>query len=1229
MKHSASIQTRKSQLASWRARFMAGIAAVFAALTFTGSAFAAVTVDQQPLIVAQPLPPNIVLMLDDSGSMAWDYMPDWNYLTSTSGSAPVSSDVNGVYYNPAIEYTPPVKADGTSYPSYSNTFPNAPLDGFNPPANTSSYTDITNYSSPTESFKYYYSPTSSESGASCQSSTSPSSKYSGYCYSSNGNLSPDPAFYDNSNGYYYYTAICSLGADQCITGNVFRYGVGATTYYISPSGCGSLANCVSSTNVSGTAAPTGVKAGENVANWFAYYHTRILMAKSGLMNAFSTLNPKYRFGFASINGRNTAGIPSPRYSFSTSTNSNNRLAEVEVFGDGASGTQKDEFWNWLIGETPNNSTPLRGALKAVGQYYSTDQPWETSSSDTTKYACRQSYAILTTDGFWNGGNPNVGNADGTDGDVNGNAVTGPNGRTYTYSAVAPYSDSQSNTLADVAMYYWKNDLQTGVLNEVPTSTEDPAFWQHMTTFTVGLGFDPEGISPSGTTVDQIFSWANGGTAISNFSWPTPSSNSINNIADLAHAAVDGHGGFYSAKNPQDFATGISDALKRASERVGTGASLAANSTKLSTGTVTYQANYYTGKWKGDLKAYTVDPNSGAISATPLWSAVTALPAVANRNIWTYNPSGNNANSQYIAFKSSSTLSNAEYTALGGSTTPSASTNMINYLRGDATYEIKNGGTYRNRDTPLGDIVNSQPVYVGAPDPNLFTGQSFTGYSDYSTFAANEATRTGQIYVAANDGMLHAFNAATGVETFAYLPAAVITNGLSTLSNKDYGATAAVPHQFFNDGELTVSDIYVSTGSGKGWHTILVGTTGRGTAKAVYALDVTDPTNIKFLWERSAGDGKTNSNYIGQMTGKPVIAQTADKQWQVLMGNGYNSTSGTAALLEFALTTSSGAWDTTGTLTAITTNSTANNGLAAAVTWIGDPTNGVSTIAYAGDLFGNVWSFDLANHTSTKLFTATDANGNAQPITAGILAGKDPATGNVWLFFGTGKYLDAADLTDMSTQSWYGIIVQSGPGQLTTLVSNLLLGRSSSLVNRSIIAEVPPTAGDPTATPPVLPTLGLRAFTVNNSPSDMTGKSGWYIDLTSPVNGAEGERMVTPNQFQGSLLIGTSRIPQAADVCNPTGRGWIMALDPFTGTNPAASFFDVNGDGKFDANDMVTLPDGTQVPAGGVGFSSLPNNPIFVGNSMLVSFDDGSNSSIATAGSVGALDRVSWREIVNQ
>jgi type IV pilus assembly protein PilY1 len=140
---------------------------------------------------------------------------------------------------------------------------------------------------------------------------------------------------------------------------------------------------------------------------------------------------------------------------------------------------------------------------------------------------------------------------------------------------------------------------------------------------------------------------------------------------------------------------------------------------------------------------------------------------------------------------------------------------------------------------------------------------------------------------------------------------------------------------------------------------------------------------------------------------------------------------------------------------------------------------------------------------------------------------------------------------------------------------------------------------------------------------MTGMSGWYIDLTSPVSGSQGERMVTPNQFEGDLLLGTTRIPQASDPCNPSGTGWIMAVNPFTGTNPAASFFDLNGDGVINSSDTVN---GT--PAAGVGFTSLPNNPIFVGSSMLTSFDNGTSSSISTSSTTGTLTRVSWREITS-
>ncbi len=1238
---------------------------------------AAVTVDQSPLIVQASLPPNITLMLDDSGSMAYDYMPDACYLdgvvctgtnngsyngrgvdtiSTTSNNALIASSNNGVYYNPAVTYAPPPKADSTTtnpdiYHSYSD-ITNVPLDGFS----LAKYVDLTNYSSSlltgennNQTKSLNYSVSLNVSKILSQTVTATGGLFGVTAPQACSNL------FNNTNGIsgsykssYYVAAnpATNPASGTCsfpYTGPApyFQYSTGPVGSYVvnyvsASSSCNGQSNCTLASDTSGIAAPKNVMAGQNIANWFAYYHTRILLAKSGIMSSFSGIDATYRIGFGSIDGgsnNNYKNLSTSRYSYSDGYNGGqNYIANIVPFGNGSSSSdQKSTLWNWAAKVTPSGGTPLRQALGAVGAYYQTDQPWQTSATDLTELACRQSYTILTTDGFWNDSDPAVGNADATK-----TTVTGPNNQTYTYTAAPPYSDSQSNTLADVAMYYWQTDLMaTGsknIANEVPTSAEDPAFWQHMATFTVGLGFTPSGISPTGTTINQIAAWANGGSAISNFSWPAPASNSLNNIADLAHAAINGHGGFYSATSPDAFTSGLKDALKRASERVGTGSSLAANSTQLSTGTFAYQANYYTAKWKGDLKAIVLDPNTGALAATPTWTASTVLPAFASRMIYTYNTDVSPASA--VLFSSPTGLSAAEDAALGGTAT--AQQSMINYLRGDSSLEQKNtGGTYRNRDTPLGDIVDSQPIYVGQPDVNQFSGQTFSGSTTYAAYA--NTARTGLIYVAANDGMLHAFNASTGAETFAYIPAAVITSGLSTLANTDYGATNAVPHQYFNDGELTVADVYFSSA----WHSVAVGTTGRGTAKAVYALDVTNPSSISLLWERSAGDGNTNAGYIGQMTGKPVIAQVADGSWSVVMGNGYNSANGVAALLQFGIAD--------GSLTVHLTDSATSNGLAAPGVWIGDQTNGISTIAYAGDVQGREWSFVMNNGTAsqpsssgTKLFTASVSAGTIQPITAGTLLGKDPATGNLWIFLGTGQYLSTSDLATTTTQSWYGLIVQSA-------TSGIALDGSqdrSKLVQRSIVAETAGTAAvlNPDGSVKTAAIAPARAITAAPTTPDMTGKSGWYIDLLSPTsstNGttgnvtytpnqvAQGERIVTPNLFQGNQLIATTRIPQATDLCNPSGRGWIMSVNPFTGTAPSSSFFDLNGDGQINQPADSILVNGSYVPSSGIGFSSLPNNPIFVGGSMLVSFDNGSASSIKTSGSGAAVNRVSWRELINQ
>ena len=1448
-----------------------------------------VQVDQTPLTVQPAIPPNITLMLDDSGSMAWDYMPDWDYLPDTSRVARNGvwdydgvrdSALNGLYYNPATTYTPPPQANGSAYPN-SPGLTTAYSDGFTNPTgvNITTYTGGGNGNSfrygdnlPTTQFTagkdypavwggastggcaspYYVDPNDSSQCIrdpvaqhevyQCNSGDPGPNTYNGipnmcrhtdweegtavYTYypatdeglqcPSGGTLesdglchfSPKPvtqptsAYWTCPNGGSTDTSAPPppSAAPECTSSGsrikvwVFTYVTGSqgsyTQHYVAPgTGCDNLydasqkANCVDEDDTTGIAAPNGVAAGQNIANWFSYYRTRMLMAKSGLMTAFNTLDPNFRVGFGSINGgaganNNVQYFPSTSSSVFSYTDAfnggTNLIDDVAPFDTncatnpttctpGQSGTQRAAFWNWIAKAQPGHETPLRQALDAAGQYYQSSQPWGWMSTDpgyanrgnADDIACRQSNTILTTDGFWNGNYSSTTTAGASD--TKGPTVHDPDpaaasSTVVTYTPAAPFSggatDDGTPSLADVAMYYWDHDLQTGDANEVPTDTADPAFWQHMVTFTLGMGFAPQNITgtaangDSPPTTQDIFNWVAGGT----ITWPTPSrkdasgenNGSVNNIADLEHAGLNGHGGFFQANNPQTFVAGIESALKRAGDRLATGASLGANSTKLDTGTFVYQAQYFTGSWRGDLLGIELNQATGdpacSPPTSPCWSAATALNGQASvsgndrtypqvtstailtssstnpafgRNVETYNT----VTGAFVPFVNGTgstppALASDQLASLGSDA--AAQAKMVNYLRGDNTDEKSNGGDLRTRTTPFGDIVDSAPLYTAAPDTTEFNGESFPGlalftdssgtYSPFQRWAQGTidsstgkltpsaaSQRAGMIYAAGNDGMLHVLDASTGKEVFAYLPGALLVNQtdpvtgqaepLVNLADPAYGS-AAMPHQDYNDGQLTVADAYVKlsqTGdTNPQWHTILVGTTGKGPARAVYALDVTDPTNIKPLWERYAGDKSTldsNSGYIGQMTGAPVIAQTSVSTdssgnstgtWSALIGNGYNSPNGVAALLQFNLAT--------GQLHVHTTNTTTSNGLAPVYTWMSNSSTGVTDLAYAGDLTGHVWQFNLDKTTctgtgnnvtcttaaspdsaGTSIFTAIAPDGTtAQPITGGMLVAQNPTDSGLWLFFGTGKYINQGDVSSKAVQTWYGLIVT--PGSNNAAPTNLT-GRSV-LAQRSIIYEdtgvdngYPARAVTPLPSTPDICNVATSTGNGNgggSSGSSTSCKMGWYMDLVSPVNDtsgatppastlAQGERMVVPNQLQGGLLVGTSIIPQPKDQpinpCLPAGEGWIMALDPFTGTNPPKDFFDRNKDGTIGGGDGVTQ-NGNNVPAAGIRLGSLPNAPIFVGGHAIVSLANGSLANVATRGGNGVYQRVSWRELVN-
>ncbi|WP_017942640.1 MULTISPECIES: pilus assembly protein [unclassified Thioalkalivibrio] len=1070
-----------------KTKALMALALAIATFTWGTTAQANVDVAQQPLIVAPAIPPNILFILDDSGSMQWSFIPDGIFGARTTDRAK-SSTFNAQYYDPEYTYQPPVDADGESLGDADFTA-----------AWTNGYAE--NRDNSTVDLSADFRPT----------------------------------------WYYSWTAQAYAGPEE--PAYYFEY---------APS-CGNVNDdaCYSKVQVSATSGPGGADERTNFANWYSYYRTRLMSAKASMTIAFS------EFGLAS-DGTTEIG-QDIQLGWGRINQSPSVEEDLAQFG----GTHRQNFFQWIFDTPASGSTPLRRALYQAGEYYE-ENAWDDGVS------CRQSYTILNTDGFWNGNFSGLGNADGQ----GGGEITGPSGRAFQYQPGPPFAADDSDMLADIAMHFWKRDLKPDLTNNVPTNRENPAFWQHMVTIGLGLGVEPAGL-PSGWDVDRIFaSILDDDDEFPEDGWPTPVANTATTITDLAHAAVNSRGQFYATQSPEEFADGIREAVRRATERVGASSSVAANSTELETDSRIYQAQYVSGTWAGDLRAFDLDPDTGVASDNPVWSASEELPLPNDRGIYSTRVQGNSLLLEPFEWP--------EFSEVGSEA-------VLDYIRGDQSLEQQNGvGDFRDRESVLGSLINSQPVFVGAPSLTRFLGAGFSGSDDYQQFAEDNIGRTPVVYIGGNDGMLHGFNADTGEELFAFIPRFLV-NDLAALADPAY------EHQYFVDGELTVADVYLPGGQG-GWKTILVGTLGRG-GPGAFALDVTDPNDIEILWEL---DGDAFGDELGQNLGKPIIAQVADGDWRVLMGNGANASDGGARLVSVGIDD--------GDITTILAETGDSNALAGIAAWDAEG-DGFTDTVYAGDMEGNVWRFDLDNNSRELLFAAEDSSGNPQPITAAPLVGIDPQTGRTWVFVGTGRYLGESDLDDTSVQTWYGLIDDGST-----------IDDRDDLVERQIEAQTTVS--------------GREVRTIEDgSASDFedatTGEQrrGWYIDLVANSN-PQGERMVTPNQFRANVLIGQTRIPDGSDPCEPTGRGFIYAINPFTGARLPFTFFDVDGDGDFTDADMMDV-NGELVPVSAIGTVSSPNQPTFVGDSMQISTEDGQIESVRTQTLGTDTGRMSWREIIMQ
>jgi type IV pilus assembly protein PilY1 len=497
-------------------------------------------------------------------------------------------------------------------------------------------------------------------------------------------------------------------------------------------------------------------------------------------------------------------------------------------------------------------------------------------------------------------------------------------------------------------------------------------------------------------------------------------------------------------------------------------------------------------------------------------------------------------------------------------TPAAGSNLVNFLRGQRGLENFAAGQvsklYRQRDHVLGDIVDGQPTYVRAP---------FATYTDagYAAFAAANAGRTPMLYVAANDGMLHAFYAGTsdtdtqgGKEAWAFIPTAVLPN-LYTLADANYQNV----HRYFVDGTPTVSDVY----DGTNWRTLLVGGLNDG-GRSFYALDVTDPANPKGMWEFNWSStvcpldpanavGNSADCHIGLSFGHPVISKLSNGTWVVMVTSGYNNINTTAQAGDgggylYVLNAITGK-----ILYKIPTgvgDANTPSGLAQINNYVDKALFDNTTVrVYGTDLLGNIWRFDVNNNTppagieATLVGTATDGSGNPQPITTRpelTQIGSSPM-----LFVGTGELLGATDVSNVQTQTVYGIV-------------DPVVGPATAFPNlRSSLAPLTMTQ--------VGSGLGAyRTIACGGTTIQCASTQGWRIDLPD-----SGERVNVQMQLRFGTLVVGSNVPQIS-ACSAGGYSWLNYLNYSSGlavsTSPSLSVSEQVANSLIVGLTVVQLPD---------------------------------------------------------
>ncbi len=731
---------------------------------------------------------------------------------------------------------------------------------------------------------------------------------------------------------------------------------------------------------------------QNFANWFSFYSRRGLISKACVGRTIGRLNG-LKIGLYSINGSvNLAALP---------------VDETDINGNPVN---TFKLLDALYEGRDNGNTPLRQGFRQVGEYYmgnpssirdedgnAVSSPYETEENGGS---CQQVYTIAMTDGYWT-------DSKSFDYDIYDDLSEADD---------PVHHDGISNTMADVAYYYYNTDLQSALSNHVRTSTCDNNAKQHMVTYGVSFGvtgtLNPDNYDSCTLIGKTGATNAEGDSVEGQYpAWPESMAKPAK-IDDLWHAAAISKGEFFSANNPNELIESLNGIFGGIEAREISGSSVAVSAGKIYSTSNMYQASYDSAKWTGEVESYVISYDSGLkgirIADTHSWKASEQLSELTynSRKIITYNEAASLGN-RGEAFRWAGLSMSHKNLLLGRAenddsvftgTQETTGENIVNYLRGQDNTNFRVRGTYvenegeTNEETKtnkLGDIVHSSPILI----------------DNY-------------IYVGANDGMLHVFDKVSGIEAFAYIPNLVFEN-LSKLIDENY------QHKFFVDQTPTYAKIYnTESEEDDKYEKYLLGGLGKG-GKGYYCLNITDvATGIAS--EDTAKDmvaWEFTDAQMGYSFSKPVVVKTRSTVYPhiVIVGNGYNSQAGEGVFYVLDLLTGL-------EITRFHTQVFDDNGVSSPIA-IDVNNDYVVDYVYAGDLKGNLWKLDLTSTSTAEwdfaffkgsgpapLFTTMDN----QPITSRPDVTRHCKSHGYLVAFGTGQYLGLSDLDNEYKQAMYAV-----------------------------------------------------------------------------------------------------------------------------------------------------------------------------------------------------------------